>query len=133
MIDKPSCLCHKCHSGDVICVTVKNDVKLEIELGKIVTLAVAYRFLFILIPDDTCLTQFSLNIIPVLDKQVFTELVIVGLQVKYCNSVIIILVNQITVDTNGSEFNCPPSIIPLICTLVCSYPIFSKVIRVGIT
>ena len=133
MIDKPSCLCHKCHSGDVICVTVKNNVKLEIELGKIVTLAVAYRFLFILIPNDTCLTQFVLNIIPVLDKQVFTELVIVGLQVKYCNSVIIILVNQIAIDTNCSELYCPPSIIPLLCTLVCGCQIFSKVISVGFT
>ena len=79
MIDKPSCLRHKCHCRDVICVAVKNDVKLKIESGKIVTLAVAYRFLVILIPHDACFTQFSLNIIPVLDKQVFTELVIVGL------------------------------------------------------
>ena len=79
MIDEPPRLCHERRRRDVICVTVENDVKLEIVIGKIVTLAVAYRLLFILIPHDACLTQLALNIIPPLDKQVFTELVIVGL------------------------------------------------------
>ena len=79
MIDEPSCLCHKCLSRDVIRVAVKNDVELKIDSGKIVTLAVAYRSLFILIPHDAVPTQLGLDIIPVLDKQVFTELVIVGL------------------------------------------------------